>query len=148
MAAAAGSDPRHIVSAVARSIRSFMSHAEIFAPLEGMAGRAGRLDDLSRSQCAGSLELMLTHRGDAAAAIDLVLRDDPDCVRAHCLRAAFIVSTNDTLARRSLAASLAVMETAPDSAARRHAQAARAWLEGDVVRSVARYGAVIVDRPD
>ena len=68
----------------------------------------------------------------------------------HCLRAALIVCADAAGARSSLAASVAAIEAAcPDvhDPARRHASAARAWLEGDPALAVERYGAIVTDRP-
>jgi tetratricopeptide (TPR) repeat protein len=79
-----------------------------------------------------------------------VLADDPRCVFGHCLRAALIVCADATAARSSLAASVVAIEVAcPDmhDPARRHAAAARAWLEGDPALAVERYGAIIIDWP-
>ncbi|MBL8551069.1 MAG: hypothetical protein JNJ73_13870 [Hyphomonadaceae bacterium] len=100
--------------------------------------------------CAEALERMLTHRGDAGALVDQALRADPACVRAHCLRAALIVAGDDEAARPALAASLDLIEaTVADERdpARRHAAAARAWLEGGAAAGVQRYGALVVEQP-
>ena len=86
------------------------------------------------ARCEHALELLLTHRGNPSAEIDRVLADDPQCVFGHCLRAAIIVRADATAARSTLAASVAAIEAAcpdMDDPARRHAAAARAWLEGD-----------------
>src|SRR5262244_1884892 len=78
------------------------------------------------------------------------LTDDPDSVFGHCLRAALIVCADAAAARASLAASVTAIEAACPGVhdlARRHASAARAWLEGDPVLAVKRYGAILIDRP-
>jgi hypothetical protein len=49
--------------------------------------------------CERALELLLTQRGKPCAEIERVHADDPQYVLAHCLRAAFIVRTDDTGAR-------------------------------------------------
>ena len=82
--------------------------------------------------------------------IERVLANDPASLPGHCLRAALIVSTDAVAARSSLMESLAVIEVAcPDAqnVARRHAVAARAWLDGDPALAVDRYGAILIDRP-
>jgi tetratricopeptide (TPR) repeat protein len=97
-----------------------------------------------------ALDLMVRHRGDPSAEVERLLADDPGYVPAHCLRAALIVLADAAPRRPTLAASLAVIEAArPDTndPARRHAAAARAWLEGDPAVAVERYGAIVVDRP-
>jgi hypothetical protein len=107
-------------------------------------------DGASLLRCEHVLELLLTHRGKPLAEVDRVLADDPQYVFGHCLRAALIVCADAAAARSSLAASVAAIEAAcPDmhDPARRHAAAARAWLEGDPALAVERYGAIIIDWP-
>jgi tetratricopeptide (TPR) repeat protein len=97
-----------------------------------------------------ALALLLTHRGDPLSEIDRVLVDDPHDVPGHCLRAAAIVRADATAARPRLVASLAAIEAACQDAndpARRHADAARAWLDGDPALAAERYGAILIDRP-
>jgi hypothetical protein len=97
-----------------------------------------------------ALALLLTHRGNPLAEIDRVLAEDPHCVPCHCLRAAAIVHADAAAARASLAASLAAIEAAcpeADDPARRHADAARAWLDGDPALAAERYGAIAAERP-
>jgi hypothetical protein len=107
-------------------------------------------DRESLPRCKHALELLLTHRGNPLAEVDRVLADDPQCLFAHCLKAALIVCADAAAARSSLAASVAVIEAAcPDmhDPARHHAAAARAWLEGDPALAVERYGAIVIDWP-
>jgi tetratricopeptide (TPR) repeat protein len=97
-----------------------------------------------------ALALLLTHRGHPLEEIDRALADDPDCVPCHCLRAAAIVHADAASARPSLAASLAAIEAACRDAndpARRHAEAARAWLDGNPALAAERYGAIAIERP-
>src|SRR5262249_33596099 len=97
-----------------------------------------------------ALALLLTHRGDPLSEIDRVLADDPHYVSGHCLRAAAIVRADAAAARPRLVASLAAIEAAcPDAndPAHRHADAARAWLDGDPALAAERYGAIVIDRP-
>ena len=97
-----------------------------------------------------ALALLLTHRGNPLTEIDRLLADDPQCVSGHCLRAAAIVHADAAAARPRLATSLAAIEAAcpdADDPARRHADAARAWLDGDPALAAERYGAIILDRP-
>jgi tetratricopeptide (TPR) repeat protein len=104
----------------------------------------------ARPHYARALDMLLTHRGDAAAEIDRALAGDPADASDHCLRAAIIVSHDDGAARRKLAASLAAIAAAcppPDDPIRRHAQAAQAWLEGDQARALELYGAIVLDDP-
>src|SRR5262249_51929397 len=104
----------------------------------------------SLARCEQSLELMLTHRGDPSAEVDRVLADDPECVFAHCLRAALIICGDATAAQSSIAASAAVIEGAfadIHGLARRHAAAARAWIEGGAQLAVDHYDAILIDCP-
>jgi tetratricopeptide (TPR) repeat protein len=110
----------------------------------------GRPQSEADLRCDPALALLLTHRGDPLTEINRVLADDPYYVRGHCLRAADIVRADAAAARPRLAASLAAIEVAcldRDNPARRHADAARAWLEGDPALAAERYGAIVVDRP-
>jgi tetratricopeptide (TPR) repeat protein len=96
------------------------------------------------------LALLLTHRGDPAAQIGRILADVPRCVFAHCLRAALIVRADDIAARSALAESVAVIEAEcadQNQPARRHAAAARAWLEGDPALALDRYGEIVAEHP-
>jgi tetratricopeptide (TPR) repeat protein len=107
-------------------------------------------DTQSPPRWEDALELLLTHRGNPSAEVDRVLADDPQCVFAYCLKAAIIVCADAAASRFSLAASVAAIEAiCPDlhDPARRHAAAARAWLEGDAILAVERYGAIVIDRP-
>jgi tetratricopeptide (TPR) repeat protein len=104
----------------------------------------------SHARCQRALELMLTSRGHPSAEVDRALAEDPQFVFAHCLRAAIIVRGDLVFARSKLVESITAIETNRldiDDPARRHASAARAWLEGDQALAVERYGAILIDRP-
>jgi tetratricopeptide (TPR) repeat protein len=121
----------------------------IASPVLSTTGPARAAADL-QSRRDHALALLLTHRGDPLAEIDRVLADDPHYVSGHCLRTAAIVCADAAAARPRLAASLAAIEAAcpdVDDAARRHADAARAWLDGDQALAAERYGAIVIDRP-
>jgi len=101
-------------------------------------------------RCAPILDAWLTGRGDPAGDIDRLLAEDPESVFGHCLRAAIIVRGDDSAARSRLLQSIAAIETiCPplDHHVRRHASAARAWLDGDQALAAERYGAIVVDFP-
>jgi len=104
----------------------------------------------SQALCARVLDLLLTHRGNPSAEIERVLAHDPQCLFAHCLRAALVVRADKTAGRSRLAESVAAIEAlCPDRnhRARRHAAAARAWLDGDPNLAAECYGAVVNDWP-
>ena len=101
-------------------------------------------------RCAPILDAWLTGRGDPAGDIDRLLAKDPESVFGHCLRAAIIVRGDDSAARSRLLQSIAAIETIcppVDHHVRRHASAARAWLDGDQALAAERYGAIVVDFP-
>jgi ATP/maltotriose-dependent transcriptional regulator MalT len=96
----------------------------------------------SHTRCKRAVELMLTSRENPSVEVDRVLADDPQFVFAHCLRAAIIVRGDHDAARSKLVASVTAIEancSDIDAPARRHASAARAWLEGDQALAVERY---------
>ena len=104
----------------------------------------------STARCEHALELLHTHRGSSSAEVDRIIADDPHCVFAHCLRAAQIVLADNDAARTKLAASIEVIEAVSadtDDVARRHADGARAWLDGDSRLAAERYGAIVEDWP-
>src|SRR5262249_4413004 len=108
----------------------------------------GPSDSLQR--CEHALELLVTQRGNPADEVERVLADDPQCLFGHCLRAALIVRTDDSGQSCKLASSIATIEAIcqdSNNPARRHAGAARAWLEGDRAIAIERYGAIIIDWP-
>jgi hypothetical protein len=112
------------------------------------AAATAQINSLQRYERA--LDMLLTQRGDAFAEVERLLSDDPGSVFAHCLRAALIVRADSRAPWSALAASIAAIEAAcpdTDDPARRHARAARAWLEGDSVHAVALYDALLTDWP-
>jgi tetratricopeptide (TPR) repeat protein len=113
---------------------------------DSAVGKAG-MDPLA--SCERALELALTNRGKPAAEVDRVLEEFPRHVFAHCLRAALIVRADDVAARFALAVSVTVIETTcPEhDSARRHAAAARAWLDGDQRLAGEHYSAILSDNP-
>ena len=103
-----------------------------------------------KRRCERALDMLLTQRGDAFAEIERVLAKDPRCVPGHCLRAALTVRADNAAARSTIAASIAAIYLAcPDTSdpARRHAMAARAWLNGDPALAVTLYDAILIDWP-
>jgi tetratricopeptide (TPR) repeat protein len=105
---------------------------------------------VAQPQYERALDMLLTHRGDAAAAIDRALTDDPSDVASHSLRMAIIVCGDRYVARGKVAASIAAIEAArrnPDDPARRHAAAAHAWLAGEPALALKRYAAIVLKDP-
>ena len=96
------------------------------------------------------LDLAHTHRGNPSAEADRLLADEPQSVFGHCLRAALIVRADDRGGRSALAASVAVIDAAcpnRNDPAYWHAEAARAWLDGNSALALERYGAIVIDCP-
>ena len=107
-------------------------------------------DTVSDAACERVLDLLLTHRGNPLAEVERLLSDHPSSVFGHRLRAAIIVRNDDRSARSKLAESVSAIEAAcPDveDPARRHAAAARAWLEGDQALAAEAYGSIVIDWP-
>jgi len=118
--------------------------------LQAAAPPIAAVETDSQRRCEGALDMLLTQRGDASTEVERLLADDPGCVFGHCLRVALIVRAESAASRSALGASIAAIETAcPDASdpARRHAMAARAWLDGDPAHAVALYGAILSDWP-
>jgi len=108
------------------------------------------VESVSQRRCERALDMLLTQRGDASAEVERLLADYPGCVSDHCLRVALIVRAEGAASRSALRASIATIEAAcpaPGDPARRHALAARAWLNGDPAHAVALYGAILTERP-
>src|SRR6516165_4403591 len=127
---------------VERAIMTIRPHPSEFLHTESGMDLPGR--------CAPILDAWLTGRGDPAGDIDRLLAEDPESVFGHCLRAAIIVRGDDSAARSRLSQSIATIETIcppVDHHVRRHASAARAWLDGDQTLAAERYGAIVVDFP-
>ncbi len=87
-----------------------------------------------------------THRGRPAELLSAALARDPGNAAAHRLRCGMIVAADRRAARAELADSLVRLDAAPGGD-RRHADAARAWLEGDTGGALERYGAIVIDQP-
>jgi len=110
---------------------------------------AERINDLP-VRLESILAAFLANRGDPSRDVDRALADDPEHLFGHCLRAAIVVRGDDAGARSKLVESIIAIETIcqnADDHARRHAFAARAWLDGNHALAVERYGAIIVDFP-
>lgn len=121
-------------------------------PLSRHAGESPAIEGAGSplARCEAALELMLMQRGNPSLEVEQVLADDPTSACAHCLRAALIVRADDAAARAALAASIVALERASPTVTdrtRRHAHAARAWLEGDPMLAVERYDAIVTEWP-
>jgi tetratricopeptide (TPR) repeat protein len=100
-------------------------------------------------RCEHALADALTNRGRPLHEVDRVLAENPRFGFGHCLRMALIIRADHAGGRSKLIASMTAIEASPDSSdlARRHASAAHAWLYGDPVLAVERYGAILAGWP-
>jgi tetratricopeptide (TPR) repeat protein len=109
------------------------------------SNRRASLEQLERAT-----ELTASFFTDPLAVIDVALVDDPRFAAGHCLRAALALMSTERGALPILAESVAAIEAigaVANDRERRHAAAARAWLEGDFARSLRLYGDILVDYP-
>src|SRR5262245_29445447 len=107
-------------------------------------------DPIALDQFEAALASLHSGRGDALALIDEALARNLDFVAGHCLRAAAFVLGGELPPERGLAVSIGVIERCGDYAndrERRHAAAARAWLDGDARLALERYGELVIDYP-
>jgi tetratricopeptide (TPR) repeat protein len=88
--------------------------------------------------------------GDPLATIDNALKEDPDLVMGHCLRAGLLMTKTDKSLLPELARSVMAAEALAARAndrERGHIAAIRAWLDGDLDRVSDHYGRVLIDYP-
>ena len=103
----------------------------------------------SQMRCERALTMLHTHRGNAQAEIDRILVADPGCVAAHCLRAALLVLGGAESSQSALAASAQAIEATPNATdrERRHAAAARTYLDAGPAQALEHYGGIVVEWP-
>src|SRR5215470_1298401 len=107
-------------------------------------------DPVALDEFEAALASLHSGRGDALARIDEALARNPEFVAGHCLRAAAFVLGGELPPERGLAVSIGAIERCTDRAndrERRHAAAARAWLDGDARLALERYGELVIDYP-
>ena len=91
-----------------------------------------------------------SNRGDANEKIARLLEHDSRFVAGHCLRAAATVLGAEVPGETKLFDTVRTIERFGRNASdreRRHALAARAWLEGNTPLAAERYGEIVVDYP-
>ncbi len=97
-----------------------------------------------------ALTLLNGFFADPLAEIEAALAEDPEFVMGHCFRAALFLISTEKAAEPELARSVERAEALGRRAndrERGHIAAARAWLAGDLRRSVELYGRVAMDHP-
>jgi tetratricopeptide (TPR) repeat protein len=95
-------------------------------------------------------ELLHGYYGDPLALLDATLARTPDFVMGHCLRAAMAVIATERAALPVLEQSVVAAEALAARAnprERGHIAAARAWLDGDLEKAAALYGAILFEYP-
>jgi tetratricopeptide (TPR) repeat protein len=106
-------------------------------------------DPLSLEGFEQALASLFRGDGNALPAIERAIGRDPAFAVGHCLRAGALVLSGADTPAAALAASVAAIErnSAANERERRHAAAARHWLNGDVARAARLYGDLLRDYP-
>ncbi len=97
-----------------------------------------------------ALEALNNYFGDPVALIDAALKDEPDFVAGHCLRAGVLAMSTQKSFEGELRASVEAAERLAGRANERergHIRAARAWLDGDFAGATELWGAVAIALP-
>lgn len=107
------------------------------------------VDPVSMSHFERALESLLQSDGNALSLIGRAIARDPQFAAGHCLRAGALVLGGDSASAASLSASVIAIErnAGANERERRHAAAARHWLDGDVARAADQYGELLRDYP-
>ena len=106
-------------------------------------------DPVSLEHFEHALASLFRSDGNAMPTIECAIARDPAFVAGHCLRAGTLVLRGADTPAEGLAASVASIEgnSGANERERRHAAAARHWLDGDVARAARLYGALLGDYP-
>ncbi len=111
------------------------------------AGQAASVEGYERA-----LELFNGYYADPLAEIDRVLGEEPDFLMGHALRAALMLTSSERRAlgelRRNVEAGEALVRRGLGTQREHaHVAAARAWLDGDLARSVTSYNRIAIEWP-
>jgi tetratricopeptide (TPR) repeat protein len=106
-------------------------------------------DPVSIEHFERALASLFRSDGNALPTIERAIGRDPEFAMGHCLRAGALVLSGADTPAASLAASIAAIErnAGANERERRHAAAARQWLDGKVARAARLYGALLRDYP-
>lgn len=106
-------------------------------------------DALSLERFELALASLFRSDGNALPAIELAIARDPGFAIGHGLRAGALVMRGADTPTAALAESVTAIERSAraNERERRHAAAARLWLDGDVARAALRYGELVRDYP-
>ena len=106
-------------------------------------------DPVSLERFEQALASLFHSDGNALPAIERAIARDPAFAIGHCLRAGALILGAAEESAAPLAASVAAIEsnTGANERERRHAAAARNWLDGNVTRAARLYGKLLRDYP-
>lgn len=114
-------------------------------------GRAATAGASSHAAYAAALHMLHAGQGDPMATIERALRHDPWFADGHCLRAALLVMRARDDARPELARTLQALRNLPPARlsprAQRHLDAAQAWLDHRLQRSLRLYARIVEEDP-
>ncbi|MET0919113.1 MAG: tetratricopeptide repeat protein [Burkholderiales bacterium] len=106
-------------------------------------------DPVSLERFEQALASLFRSDGNAMPSIEHAIARDPAFAIGHCLRAGALVLDGADPSGPTLAASVAAVERncAANERERRHAAAARNWLDGNVTRAAQLYGELLREYP-
>ena len=119
-------------------------------PLRDALGLLTSTDDqISLEAFERALESLFRSDGDALAIIEHAITRDPAFAGGHCLRAVALIIGGTEASAPAVAASIAAVEggASANERERRHAIAARLWVDGKVARAARAYDALAYDYP-
>ena len=102
------------------------------------------------SRLEAAHEMSLVFDGDAIAALDELLRDHPNFIMAHCMKAGLLTQAMETRIYDEMLASVIAAEKLINKAndrERGHIAALNAWIDGDFYAAVERWDEVLIDYP-
>jgi len=120
------------------------------APLPDSLGQLTSSDDaIALERFERAVASLFRSDGCALPHIERAIERDPAFAMGHCLRAAALVLGGGEASGAKLAASIAAIEgnSRANERERRHAAAARSWLDGDVARAARLWGELLRDHP-
>jgi tetratricopeptide (TPR) repeat protein len=106
-------------------------------------------DPTSLERFEQALASLFRSDGKALAGVEYAIARDPAFANGHCLRAAALILSGADAAGAALVASIDAIEgnSSANERERRHAAAARSWLDGNVGRAARLYGDLLRDYP-
>ena len=118
--------------------------------LPDSAGLITSTEDATSLECfERAIASLFRADGNAVRTIERAIVRDPAFVAGHCLRAGALVLSGSGASAPAIAESIAAIErnSGANERDRRHAAAARRWLDGDVAYAARLYGELLRDHP-